>query len=319
MKSVKAPPDVQHLVESLRDLGYEAQTAIADLIDNSIAADSTAINVEICSQNGSRPAHITISDNGAGMDRGELIDAMRFGVVRNRKFEELGKYGLGLKTASLSQCRCLTVISKPKSRQGKRSHLSIARWDLDNIYKKADWDLLTPDISELEEWERGIVASKLGEHGTVVIWSGLAQSLPMLSIVNDREREQNLVNLLIDVREHLSMVFHRFMQGIVPNKRKLKIIVCGNRAPSMGSFLPKRRHQRTSCFPSRCYGHKKKLRKADCLRSRSLHSFCLVIVSFHRIKQRRKQAGEIGISVRAFTFIVMTDCFKLVGGVTCVL
>ena len=121
MKKVKAPPGARRLIESLRSLGYECSTAIADLIDNSIAAQASEVYVDIYGQDGTRPPHIVIADNGHGMDRDELHEAMRFGAFQEYSADELGKYGLGLKTASLSQCRILTVASKAKATQGHQA------------------------------------------------------------------------------------------------------------------------------------------------------------------------------------------------------
>lgn len=228
MKSVKAPPDVKRLIESLRDLGYEATTAIADLIDNSVAAGATEISVDLHAQEGARPAYVAIADNGSGMDRKRLHESMRFGVTDEHAAEDLGKYGLGLKTASLSQCRQLTVVTKPKPKQGSRSLRSLARWDLDHVYGENDWSLLTPELEELAEWEQEVSAELLPENGTLVLWTQLDEALPLLSSHNVKERERFLARLIADVSSHLRMVFHRFMQGLVPHRRKVRISVCGD-------------------------------------------------------------------------------------------
>ncbi len=226
LKTVKAPPGARRLIESLRDLGYDTTTAIADLIDNSVNADASKISVEIYPRHNSIPARILIADDGIGMDAENLKNAMRFGSYQNYNVDDLGKYGLGLKTASLSQCSVLTVISKPRQKTGKRSRVAVARWDVDHIYKVDDWDLITPDPEQLPMWMREHIDEFLPDDGgTVVIWSNLEEALPLLESDNGKKSESEVARLLSEVSEHLRMVFHRFMEGGVQGAKKLKISV----------------------------------------------------------------------------------------------
>lgn len=228
MKKVKAPPGARRLIESLRNLGYECSTAIADLVDNSIAAQASEVYIDIYGQDGSRPPHIVIADNGHGMDREELHEAMRFGAFQEYSSDDLGKYGLGLKTASLSQCRVLTVASKAKARKNTKPRRLLMRWDLDYVYRSDDWDLLAPTEEELPAWEQEAIANPLAkEHGTVILWTGLEEMLPLLSSDDVRARERFLARLIEEVSEHLRMVFHRFMEGSITGRKKLHISVCG--------------------------------------------------------------------------------------------
>ncbi|MBA0227996.1 ATP-binding protein, partial [Stenotrophomonas maltophilia] len=106
------PPSAACLSESMRDLGYSLETAIADLIDNSISAGADTIDI-ICDASGKHPVMV-ILDNGKGMTEDELLGAMRHGTGNPRQHrspQDLGRFGLGLKTASFSQCRSLTVVS----------------------------------------------------------------------------------------------------------------------------------------------------------------------------------------------------------------
>lgn len=237
MRTVKATPGAKRLIESLRNMGYECSTAIADLIDNSIAAGASEVHVEIFGQQGSRPPAIVIADNGRGMDRDALHEAMRFGAFQEYAADDLGKYGLGLKTASLSQCRILTVSSKPKGSRDTRPRRNYARWDIDYVYGTDDWDLLTPSVEELEEWEADALNHEVArENGTVVLWTGLEDALPLLSAHEVRAREKFLATLIDEVSGHLRMVFHRFMQGAVRGRRKLNIHVCGERLVAWDPF-----------------------------------------------------------------------------------
>jgi hypothetical protein len=230
MKTLKANPGAKRLMGSLRNMGYDCSTAIADLVDNSIAANASEIRIEILPKQDSRPAAIVIADNGKGMDRDELHEAMRFGAFQEYASDDLGKYGLGLKTASLSQCRTLTVSSKPKAARKTRSLRHCMRWDIDHVYETDDWDLLVPSDKELEKWEKDILNDGVShENGTVVLWTNLDEALPLLSDRDAREREKFLGQLILEVSAHLRMVFHRFIQGNITGRHKLEIQVCGER------------------------------------------------------------------------------------------
>ncbi len=229
MKHVKAPPGARRLIESLRSLGYDHATAIADLIDNSISARASEVHIQIAGRDGSQPPFILIADNGRGMDREVLQEAMRFGAQQEYSSDDLGKYGLGLKTASLSQCRQLTVASKPHANRGTRPRRHFARWDLDHVNKTDDWDLLLPEANELEDWELRLLGSEVSQAGgTAVLWTGLEETLPLLEAHDVRQRERFLAQLIDMVARHLRMVFHRFMDGSLRDRRRLHIHLAGH-------------------------------------------------------------------------------------------
>ena len=238
MKTLKTNPGAKRLMESLRNMGYDYSTAIADLVDNSVTAGASEIYIEINPKQFARadmipkqeyrPASIIIADNGKGMSREELHEAMRFGTFQEYSSGDLGKFGLGLKTASLSQARVLTVFSKAKSGSGIRPRPHYMRWDLDHIYETDDWNLLIPEENELQPWEVQALNHDISkENGTVILLTNLEGQLSLLSSSDDREREKYLARVIDDVSKHLRMVFHRFMQGNVPGHRKLNIYICG--------------------------------------------------------------------------------------------
>lgn len=238
MKTLKTDPGAKRLMESLRNMGYDCATAIADIVDNSISADASEIYIDIIPKQDARlntlpkqdfhPAAIIIADNGKGMDRDQLHEAMRFGTLQEHSLSDLGKYGLGLKTASLSQCRVLTVTSKAKSASGIRPRRHCMRWDIDHVYETNDWELLVPEEDEFDDWEKSQLSIPIAqENGTVVLWTNLDGALSLLSSNNPRERERLLAHLITEVGGHLRMIFHRFMQGAVTGRRKLNIYLCG--------------------------------------------------------------------------------------------
>lgn len=157
------PPRAEVLLESMRAIGYSFETALADIIDNSISAEATAVQVRFSPYDF---PYVAVVDNGAGMSAEGLISAMRHGSQDpklKRSAKDLGRFGLGLKTASLSQCRCLTVASI----QG--GSLNARRWDLDIVEERGDWiltGLKGRDLSTLP----GLDILKTQQHGTLVVW-----------------------------------------------------------------------------------------------------------------------------------------------------
>jgi hypothetical protein len=153
----------------MRDLGYSLETAIADLIDNSISAGADTIDT-ICDVYGENPVFVVL-DNGKGMTEAELLDAMRHGTGNPRQYrspQDLGRFGLGLKTASFSQCRSLTVVS---TRDGD---ICGAEWDLDGIDVADDWILSILDDADIHGLP---YIERLGSRGTAVIWRKLDRLL----------------------------------------------------------------------------------------------------------------------------------------------
>lgn len=193
------PPHPAALVESLRALGYSLEAALADLVDNSIAAGATTVDILLDWNDGDPYARIL--DDGRGMGVPDLIEALRLGGVgplAERRHDDLGRYGLGLKTASFSQCRRLSVASRTTD------GVACARWDLDAMSQPgAGWELLEGPAPGSEA--RIDALGDLQSSGTLVLWEVLATGLEgsLSSFLEAIERAER----------HLSMVFHRFMDG----------------------------------------------------------------------------------------------------------
>lgn len=198
------PPSAARLTGSLRDIGYDFPTAVADLVDNSIAAGATRVGVDLVFE--PNESYVLISDNGTGMTPSGMLEALRFGSRRKYRHNELGRFGLGLKTGSFSQCRRLSIVS----RQSKvRDTKHVRTLDLGIIEESDDWTVLA------NEWGSAIERARLllmDEPGTVVVWEDLDRVLP------DRYAEsgwgrRRLNTLAKRTSEHLAMVFHRFLAG----------------------------------------------------------------------------------------------------------
>ncbi|MEO8839384.1 MAG: ATP-binding protein [Herbaspirillum sp.] len=224
----RLPPSAACLSASMRDLGYSLETAIADLIDNSISADANTIEI-ICDMSGAEPSVVTL-DNGSGMKGGELLDAMRHGAInprRHRAERDLGRFGLGLKTASFSQCRSLAVVS------AQNGMICGAEWDLDRIDATDDWILSILDDTDIQKLP---YVDRIDHHGTAVIWRKLDRFIE--DEIGDRQDE--IVNEKLDILvRHLSLVFHRFLTGEVKGFAKISITVNGHAVVAFDPFCRK--------------------------------------------------------------------------------
>lgn len=230
------PPSAASLTASLRDLGYSLETAVADLIDNSISADATDIQF-FCYASGSSPVLVLI-DNGRGMTEVELIAAMRHGAAdpRNpRGVNDLGRFGLGLKTASFSQCRRLTVIS---SKQGARSG---AEWNLTDVEKEDDWFVSILEPVEIDELP---FIEMLGETGTIVMWRDMDR---LFEDESGAKRDEIVSGKLAIVERHLSLVFHRFLSGEIKSWGRIQIRINGHNIEAFDPFC--RKNSATQILP----------------------------------------------------------------------
>lgn len=199
MKEINLPPDAPSLLESMRSIGYSLESALADLVDNSIAAKARTVFIEF------RPSpipYVALLDDGLGMSKSELEAAMRHGSTNpllKREKHDLGRYGLGLKTASISQCRRLTVIS---SKSGK---LNGYCWDLDRVLASKGWTLLQLNKAEIRKLPH--IEQLLAQtSGTLVLWHELDRLA-----AGESSLELALGQRMSIARDHLSLVFHRYI------------------------------------------------------------------------------------------------------------
>jgi histidine kinase/DNA gyrase B/HSP90-like ATPase len=220
-------PSAARLTGSLRDIGYDFPTAVADVVDNSVAAGASRIEILI-EYDGSE-SRVFITDDGSGMSPPALLEALRFGTRRGYNRGELGRYGLGLKTASLSQCRLLSVVS----RSSKSAVRTCARaLDLDLIEEWDQWVIVDPAnadpaVTRARHW--------LAEGtGTVVIWQMLDRVLPEKRPEGGWARRR-LETLAARTGEHLGMVFHRFIEGVT-GRPQLVITVNGQKVDPWDPF-----------------------------------------------------------------------------------
>ena len=224
MKTKSLPPYAPTLIESTRAIGYSLEAAVADIIDNSIAANAKNVDIYFFPIDG---AYIAILDNGKGMAEEEIDIAMQYGSknpTEERDKKDLGRFGLGLKTASLSQCRCLTVISK----QG--DNLEGRQWDIDHVTEVGDWSLNILDEEDIQQIPQFDELIK-NESGTLVVW----QKLDRLK-AGEINFELSLGRKIDRVRDHLSLVYHRYLAG-ESGITKLKLSINGEKIKGIDPFL----------------------------------------------------------------------------------
>ena len=201
-----ANPNAASLIQSLRAFGYDISTAVADLIDNCITAKATTVEIRFEWNNGA--PWISIADNGIGMNETELFEAMKAGSkspLEARDINDLGRFGLGLKTASFSQCKRLTVASKKLD-----NDVSIRCWDLDIVTRENAWVLLKTPSEEAQK-QIGEYYSE-NSHGTLVIWEKLDRIIPG-EYVDDIEYQNAFLAYAKAVKEHIAVVFSSYMHG----------------------------------------------------------------------------------------------------------
>lgn len=220
---IENAPVASDFMETARSFGnYDLALSLADLVDNSISADANEIDIVV--KFDQENSVIKILDNGKGMSSTELYEAMRM-ASQNPKNErtknDMGRFGLGLKTASFAQASVLTVLTR------KAGNLSGAEWDLDNI---ENWQMRVFDETEIQSQIGSIEA---GPNFTLIIWSKLNRLLENFSMTED-----DFNQIILDACDQLSLIYHRYLNGEVPNiDKKLKISINGRLLEPQDPFL----------------------------------------------------------------------------------
>lgn len=223
MEEFDASPSAASLIEGLRDFGYTFNTSVADIIDNSIAASATHIDILATFSCGI--PRIAFVDNGHGMTGEGLRIAMRPGSQSPKDLRakfDLGRFGLGLKTASFAQCRKLTVVTR------FNGITNAARWDLDFVATSNKWSVLVPAVDEIFG-----IAQLPETEGTLIIW----EEIDRIGVDGDNIESENHFNeLLSNLSDHLGLVFHRFLDGQAKRHKRLTIAINGRFISAINPF-----------------------------------------------------------------------------------
>lgn len=213
-------PDPVRMVEGLRDTGYQFNTAVADVVDNSIAAAASFVVINL-NMDFRGQLTLEIFDNGIGMNREELVNAMKYGSNPRPSPASLGKFGLGLKTASTAFCRQLSLISRREA----GSQLLKATWDLDHIRNLNKWELIVeePDKEEIEAFNQVIGESS----GTLVVWRKIDRLLKNYAALGGSAAQKALQKIVQNLHFHLGMIFQRFLDKSDTRAQNVKMSLNG--------------------------------------------------------------------------------------------
>lgn len=232
MTAVQVIPSARRLIKSLRDMGYDFAQAVADVVDNSVEAGAGAVAIDI--EFDGDDSWVRIADNGKGMSPDELREAMRYGAEREYEDDDLGKFGLGLKTASMSQCQHLSVASRWNP---DRADISAYAWDLSHIERTNRWEIIPLERNGLGP---GIRQPLKDSTGTVVLWRRLDRILGYKHPYGEAARKR-LSQMCREVEQHLGMVFHQFLSGELRRKR-FRLLLNGNEIAPWDPFCRSEEH-----------------------------------------------------------------------------
>lgn len=229
-------PDAARLIFGLRDTGYDFPMAAADIVDNSIAANASNVSIDIHLAPDGRK-FVYFADDGDGMDYEMLKDAMRYGAKERENRASLGKFGLGLKTASSSVCLKFSLISRRTS----IDLLKKLSWDLDHVKKNDRWEMLEEEVSSDEKQK---FSELCGETGTLLIWSKCDRLLSKTYNEPGGAIERAAVTRLSKkLSDHLSLVYYRFLDKSDAQAKNINIFVNGESVEPWNPFFPERSEQ----------------------------------------------------------------------------
>jgi hypothetical protein len=219
-EEITNPPSPSRITESLRDTGYSLNVAFADIIDNSIDANATNVLVKL-GFDIENQVEVSISDNGIGMDKTGLVEALRYGTPSKDDASRLGKFGLGLKFASTSFCRKIEITSRFEA----GAEALTAYFDLDTVAEKNKFVTTVRQATLEETAELDVVAQ--GGTGTIVRWRKIDRILEKYKTLDGEFRRRAMSKLQQQLEEHLGMVFQRFLDTAHVDSKKVNIVLNG--------------------------------------------------------------------------------------------
>jgi hypothetical protein len=227
LRTIDVTPSARRLTSSLRDIGYDIHTALADLVDNSVSADASRVDIEL--KFAGRSSYVIVADDGHGMTQAQLDEALRMGSRRSYSDGELGRYGLGMKTASLSLGRRMTVVTRHAPQQRR---INARVLDLDRLEQTNRWEIIDPSRSRAVE----LADEWLDDGpGTVIVIEELDRILPEQAPEGGWARRR-FAGAAGKAASYLGMVFHRFIEG--EYGMPLAIAVNGEKTKAWNPFAP---------------------------------------------------------------------------------
>ena len=228
-ETIEVLPSAGRMIKSLRDVGYSFRGAVADLVDNSIAAQAGQISITM--KWAGADSFVRIADDGDGMGSERITESLRFGSDRDYSADDLGKFGFGLKTASLSQCKRFLVSSRPAG----DARIYARRFDQDFIEEHDAWVIESVPETELPTE----AVETLETQGTTVVWYKLDRILGDHFQDTEKARDR-FFDHTEDLEKHLGMVFHKFLEGTATSclGRRLTIKINGRTISPWNPFAP---------------------------------------------------------------------------------
>ncbi|WP_171814388.1 ATP-binding protein [Arthrobacter dokdonensis] len=222
-----ATPDPVRITESLRDTGYVLNTAVADIVDNSIAAQASIIRIELVHDPLGR-VRFSIVDNGIGMDSEGLVNALRYGSDHRDDPASLGKFGLGLKTASTAFARRIRLTSRQQP-----GPLTSAIWDLDRV-SEIGWNVEVTD--QIIPGDRAILDAVSTTSGTMVRWETIDRVIKEYKDPTGARAKTALKKAVQSLTDHLAMVFQRFLDPVDDRANTVEIFLNSQRVEAWNPF-----------------------------------------------------------------------------------
>jgi len=232
VKRRSLPADIRRTIEGLRDTGYNTNMAVADIVDNSIAAGASEIRIQIALQT-NKKIIAYFGDDGHGMDEIAVEGAMTYGSPERAIKKSLGKFGLGLKTASSSMCRRYSVLSK----SGENDQFATLTWDLDHVQEVGDWEVLEVPVSDED---KEAFNELCGPIGTLVKWEKCDRLLGRTRSPDHSDAKvlAGINKIVKNLDEHLATYFHRFLDPDDDRAPNVKMFVNGSPVIPWNPFAP---------------------------------------------------------------------------------
>jgi hypothetical protein len=224
------PPIPSRLIEGLRDTGYDFNTALADIVDNSVDAGANRIDIGI-DMDAEGDILVSVADDGCGMNRDTLLNAMTYGAAVGKKAaSRLGKFGLGLKTASTAFCRRFSVVT----RAAKGAPALKGTWDLDHVSKVNQWELLLDSTSKHEVAQLDKTAD--GGPGTLVLWENVDRMIPDYENPGGAPARKAVSRIREEFRQHAAMIYQRFLDPADKRARTVEMFINGQAVEPWNPF-----------------------------------------------------------------------------------
>lgn len=239
-------PGAKRTINALRDLGYDLNSAVADILDNSISRGKAKNVVIEFYKNAEGKFKLIIADDGVGMNSRVLEEAMRIGSSNDDYSNgDLSKYGMGMKTASMSQASLITVLSKMEG-----AHHTAFTWDLNHVSKTDKWEIFRHNAEAINEMKNELVVNSANDldiffskkSWSIVMWEDLNDFQKNYNSYSSKVTSQNYFNRVLDnLIIYLRLVFHRFLTG-ENGARKMNITVNSFKLKPLDPFCRNQEH-----------------------------------------------------------------------------